>query len=159
MRRPAPALPISPQLLKHFAAATLAITTCVAIFADGRSAQAIAETVKTNELKKTEVDLLGSRKLAQQGLKVRQAPPPVDDLPLVDPVVADNASWSRPVRAPAYNSPEAAAGMGMTGHQSPANAGLPGPGNKAAHLRRPTRSEQAKLLESSRRRTGSASVD
>lgn len=159
MRRPAPALPISPQLLKHFAAATLAITTCVAIFADGRSTQAIAETVKKNELKKTEVDLLGSRKLAQQGLKVRNSPPPPEDPPVQDIEAVDNSSWVGPNQPPAYNSPEAAAGMGMTAYQSPAAAVAPGSANKAGQPRRLTRSEQAKLLESSRRRTGSASVD
>ncbi|MFN9377291.1 MAG: hypothetical protein ACK564_09735 [Novosphingobium sp.] len=49
MRRAAQTLPISPRLLKHFAAATLAITTCIAIFADGSTTEAVAETVKKNE--------------------------------------------------------------------------------------------------------------
>lgn len=71
MRRPAPALPISPSLLKHFAAATLAITACIALFADGSASEAAVDQVKAGEARQAEVDMAKSRKQTQQGLKVR----------------------------------------------------------------------------------------
>lgn len=75
MRRPAPTLPISPSLLKHFAAATLAITVCIALFADGSASEAMADQVKANETKQAEADMAKSRKQSQQGLKVRSGGP------------------------------------------------------------------------------------
>lgn len=81
MRHPAPALPISPQLLKHFAAATVAITACVALFADGSATEAVVEQVKANEVRKTEASMMGPRKVAGQKLQVRQSSSsvPVDE--------------------------------------------------------------------------------
>lgn len=67
MRRPAPSVQISPRLLKHFAAVTLVITVCVAMFASGGSAQISSELQDRearNQLLKTEADTLGSRKVA-----------------------------------------------------------------------------------------------
>lgn len=81
MRRAKTDLPISPKLLKHFAAATVAITFCIAIFADGSTTEAVKETVKHNEVKKTEVDLLGARKLVNNTLKVA----PTRSMPDEDP--------------------------------------------------------------------------
>lgn len=75
MRRPAPALPISPSLLKHFAAATLAITVCIALFADGSASEAAVDQVKAGEARQAEVDMAKSRKQTQQGLKVRSGGP------------------------------------------------------------------------------------
>jgi hypothetical protein len=71
MRRVAPSLPISPKLLKHFAAATVALTACLAIFADGSASEAVAEQVKANEAKQAEVDMMGSRRLAGNSLKIK----------------------------------------------------------------------------------------
>lgn len=78
MRRPAPALPISPSLLKHFAAATLAITVCIALFADGSASEAAVDQVKAREAREArqvELDMAKSRKQTQQGLKVRSGGP------------------------------------------------------------------------------------
>ncbi len=71
MRRAAPTVPISPRLLKHFAAGTLALTLCIALFAEGSAGEAVADRVKANETRQAEVDMAKSRKQTQQGLKVR----------------------------------------------------------------------------------------
>ncbi|MBK9010141.1 hypothetical protein [Novosphingobium sp.] len=67
MRRAAPPLPISPKLLKHFAAVTVVLTACIAMFADGESREAIQEQVDMraarNQLLETEAQKLGTRKL------------------------------------------------------------------------------------------------
>ena len=81
MRRAAPQLPISPKLLKHFAAATVVITLCVAMFANGEQAQLSAEMharEAKNELMRTEAEKLGTRKVAM-GMKVKAQPQGGDD--------------------------------------------------------------------------------
>lgn len=72
MRRAPPQLPISPKLLKHFAAATVVITLCVAMFANGGQAKLDAEVQAReakNELLRTEAEKLGTRKVAM-GMKI-----------------------------------------------------------------------------------------
>lgn len=72
MRRAPPQLPISPKLLKHFAAATVVITICVAMFANGGQARVDAEMQARdakNELLRTEAEKLGTRKVAM-GMKI-----------------------------------------------------------------------------------------
>jgi len=65
MARAAPTLPISPRLFRHFAVITVAITACVAMFADGEGREAIANEVavrqKQNELLIAEADKVGKR--------------------------------------------------------------------------------------------------
>lgn len=81
MRRAAPQLPISPKLLKHFAAATVVITLCVAMFANGDQAQLNAELharEAKNDLLKAEAEKLGTRKVAM-GMKVNAQPQGGDD--------------------------------------------------------------------------------
>ncbi len=76
MRRTAPTLPISPQLLKHFAIATLVLTGLIAMFASGEEwgAQAQLKAVDAkNKLVRTETEKLGTRKLANV-LKISNAP-------------------------------------------------------------------------------------
>ena len=76
MRRTAPTLPISPQLLKHFAIATLVLTGLIAMFASGEEwgAQAQLKAVDAkNKLIRTETEKLGTRKLANV-LKISNAP-------------------------------------------------------------------------------------
>lgn len=76
MRRAAPQLPISPKLLKHFAAATVVITLCVAMFANGEQAQLNAELharEAKNELLRTEAEKLGTHKVAM-GMKINAHP-------------------------------------------------------------------------------------
>lgn len=161
MRRTAPSVAISPRLLKHFAAATLAITTCIAIFADGSTTEAVAETVKQNELKKTEIDMLAARGQTQQGLKVRSAPPaPVEDPAPLDNSPADGSFYDGPTAPPAYM----AGGNHLGGEVSRPEDLLPGnePARRARQAgqpRRPAPAELARLHEASRLRTGSTAVN
>jgi hypothetical protein len=158
MRRATPSLPISPRLLKHFAAATLALTTCIAIFADGRTTEAVAETVKKNELKKTEVDAAGARKQVFKGMKVKTGggmsfddPGPVGD-------GGDSSSfYDGPVIQPQYLS---------QGGQKVLRPEDLLPGNerakKAREAGRPkqlTPEQLAKLQEASRLRSGAEAVN
>jgi hypothetical protein len=73
MRRAAPTPPVSPKLLKHFAAATIVITLLLALFATdedwGASAQIEANATK-NQLATAQAEKLGTRKIAGK-LKVR----------------------------------------------------------------------------------------
>lgn len=67
MRRPAPTLPISSQQLKHFAAATVAITTLLALFAGGDDigvAAQIHATQAKNDFIAAEQKKLGTKQLA-----------------------------------------------------------------------------------------------
>lgn len=161
MRRAAPSTSISPRLLKHFAAATLAITTCVAIFADGSTTEAVAETVKQNELKKSEVDMLGSRKVVQQELKVRRGSPmPTEDPTVTDASPSDGSAWDGPTLPPAYSG----GGLRPGTESARPEDFLPGSdlakqARKAALPRRPSPGELAKLHEASRLRTGSTAVN
>lgn len=76
MRRSTPQLPVSPKLLKHFAAATVVITLCFAMFVSGEdaslSAQMQAREAK-NQLLETEAETLGTRKVAM-GMKIKAKP-------------------------------------------------------------------------------------
>lgn len=76
MRRAAPTLPISPKLLKHFAAATVVITLLLALFATdedwGASAQLEANRTQ-NQLAAADAEKFGHKKLASK-LKVSETP-------------------------------------------------------------------------------------
>ena len=67
MRRAKPPGPISPQLLKHFAVVTVALTALLALFASGEDwgAQAQVEAVQAkNQLVAVEAEKLGTKRLA-----------------------------------------------------------------------------------------------
>lgn len=73
MRRQAPTMPISPKQLKHFAAATVAITALLALFAGGEDAGLAAQIEARdarNQLIETETSKLGTKQL-KSTLKVR----------------------------------------------------------------------------------------
>lgn len=66
MRRPAPALPVSSKLLKHFAAATVVITSVLALFAGGEDAGVAAQVQAKqarNDLVAAEQEKLGNRQI------------------------------------------------------------------------------------------------
>ena len=66
MRRPVPTVPISPQQLKHFAAATVAITGLLAMFASGEGgglSDDLQARAAQNKLAQTEVSKLGTTQL------------------------------------------------------------------------------------------------
>ena len=72
MRRATPLGPISPKLLKHFAAATVVLTGLLALFASGEDwgAQTQFEAVEAkNQLVATEAEKLGTKRLTAK-LKV-----------------------------------------------------------------------------------------
>jgi hypothetical protein len=161
MRRAAPALPISPKLLKHFAAATLAITAIIAILADGSTTEAVAEQVKANELKKTEVDMLGAHKVAKSNLKVRadlsSAPVEGGESDLGGGGAAGSVATGSDDMPMMVLPP--AAGPGQP--KAPLAGQRPGP-RKAkpqpawpSTVPRPTAEQRAQLIEISRQRSGS----
>lgn len=66
MRRPVPTVPISPQQLKHFAAATVAITGLLAMFASGEGgglSDDLQARAAQNKLAQTEASKLGTTQL------------------------------------------------------------------------------------------------
>lgn len=68
MRRPVQPLPISPKLLKHFAAATVVLTGLIALFAGGEQsqiAQELAEREARNQLAQTEAEVIGTQDVGQ----------------------------------------------------------------------------------------------
>lgn len=181
MRRPAPTLPISPSLLKHFAAATLAITVCIALFADGGASEAAADQVKAKETKQAEVDMAKSRKQTQQGLKVRSGGPvPVEGGEGPDgggETYFDGGAVSAPI---ASGPPRLASGpavvapppLPMTPGASVTIKGVPEdqlPDTPASAARRkasqpqgsirPTEEQIAEIHEASRLRSGASAVD
>lgn len=76
MSRAAPIVAVSPKMLRHFATVTVAITFCVAIFADGEGREAIQEQLAAREARTNmlhaEADKLGNRRVDVHNLK-RQA--------------------------------------------------------------------------------------
>ena len=70
-------LPVSPKAFRHFAAITVAITVCVALFADGESREALSAGIEArqdrNALLKTEADKLGTRHFAARQLHLRDS--------------------------------------------------------------------------------------
>lgn len=49
MAKPAPMIPVSPKLYRHFAMATVMITACLAVFADGEKRQEIEDMVASRQ--------------------------------------------------------------------------------------------------------------
>lgn len=159
MRRAAPSLPISPRSLKHFAAATLAITTCIAIFADGRTTEAVAETVKKNEMKKAQVDAAGARNSVFKGMKVKSG----GGMSYDDPGPGDGGGGGA---GSYYDGPVIQPGFRTLPSQMATRPEDLLPGNerarKAREAARPkqlTPEEMARLQESSRLRSGAESVN
>lgn len=168
MRRAAPTLPISPKLLKHFAAATLAITAIIAIMADGSASEAIAEQVEANQTRQAEADLLGSRQAVKSNLRVKAdlGNVPVEggesamgggdsagsvatgseDLPMM--VMPPRAGPGGPA-ANTYATPGQ--------RQGPRKAEPRPAWPSSATPPRPTAEQRAQLIESSRQRSGAGS--
>lgn len=69
MRHPIQPLPISPKLLKHFAAATVVLTGLIALFAGGEQsqvAQELAAREERNKLVQTEAEVIGTREIGER---------------------------------------------------------------------------------------------
>ena len=185
MRRAAPALPISPKLLKHFAAITLVLTACIAIFADGEGREAIQEQVDMraarNQLIETEAEKLGTKKV-KANLSFREKKRPTtfaDDGGMIDLAVNDGGGRrisSAPVqpggpRGPMArqtgpyipNLPQTAGASvtikGMGPDQVPGPRVTSGNQRKRSGSIRPSDRQKTEIKEMSRVRTGSVSAD
>lgn len=161
MRRAKTSLPISPTLLKHFAAATAAITICIALFADGSTTEAVKETVKQNEIKKTEVNLLGAHKLVNNKLKVAPTRSmPMEDPPLSDQDFSGPSALAAPPRNPSYTG----GAMPLPSQYARPEDMLPGRQKVLRASKTPpphvlTEQEIANLREASRIRSGASSIE
>jgi len=147
-------------MLKHFAAATLAITICIALFADGSTTEAVADTIEQNQLKQTEADLLGARRLARPTLKISDGSRPMVEDPAPDDTGGETSLWDGPMQPPVHPGRSQDTGPGWARPEDHL------PGNEAARLarkagqpKRPSPEELARLKEASRQRTGSAAVN
>lgn len=188
MRRAAPPLPISPKLLKHFAAVTVVLTACIAMFADGESREAIQEQVDMraarNQLLETEAQKLGTRKL-KSNLAAKDKNPSSagfsDDGGMIDVTIGEGATSRQlaPARRPSLSQ-----GLGSGARQSqqpipilPATPGasvtlrgvpddgVSGPRVTSGNTRkrsasiRPSADQKARIKELAHERTGSAAGD
>lgn len=146
-------------MLKHFAAATLAITICIALFADGSTTEAVADTIEQNQLKQTGADLLGARRLARPTLKISDGSRPMVEDPALDDTGGEASLWDGPTQPPVHPSSQASG----PGWARPEDF-LPGNdatrlARKAGQPKRPSPEELTSLKEASRQRTGSAAVN
>jgi hypothetical protein len=75
MRRPAPALPVSPQMLRHFAVVTLVITASVAMFANGEGQEAVMSGIETriaeNPMIAQSTKVVGAKRFETNKLRLR----------------------------------------------------------------------------------------
>lgn len=176
MRRPVQSLPISPKLLKHFAAVTVVLTALIALFAGGEQsqiAQELAEREARNKLAQTEAQTVGSKEVADDmprrtagswgsagqedagfsGASTDPNPPPM---------MATNAPKGRQIGPnrgrPPFLTPPPGAPAGAGG---PPMRGIPRDGDDdrpsaPAEPTSPTSDQAAALLQSSMARSGSS---
>ena len=169
MRRSAPTGPLSPKLIKHFAAATIALTGLLAIFASGEDWGASAQVSAVeahNQLLAIEAEQLGTRRLAA---KVKIMPGPsrlgFDDEPGADfgdrggesaaPAPTDRSVQPRSNRNMPPPGLAGAPGATVVVNGSPANASdttLTKPKTSARPA--PTAQELAEITGNSARRSG-----
>lgn len=179
MRRPQPELPISPKVLKHFAIVTVVLTALLALFVNGEDSQIAAE-IKARETKNqliaAEADKLGTKKLsAALGMqKARPDPGPVFDV--ADPVsaptsvgrVSNDTSFQRGGMVSDFVTPpkelgmKAGGGVSISGQElenTPGASKRKGLRQKKQSAFKPDEQQKADLMEVSRQRTGSASIN
>jgi len=186
MRRAAPALPISPKLLKHFAAITLVLTACIALFADGEGREAIQEQVDMraarNQLIETEAQKLGTKKIGTH-LASREKRKPTtfaDDGGMIDFSVSESGG-GRHIASPSLQpggprGPLAREGVpyvpnlpqtpgasvtvkGLSPDQVPGPRVNNGNQRKRSGSIRPSDTQKSEIKEASRVRTGSVSTE
>lgn len=175
-------MPVSPKMLRHFAAATVAITFCVAIFADGEGREAIAAQVEAREartnLLEVEAGKLGTRRVGLHNLKLPKEGRA--HIPFGQDVADGGGDYGAPMDSAAGNDAgsgwtQAAPGVGPNNDGQRAQANPRGPAgpdgsilgppnltNRAPRTRRPSRppqpteAQQAAVLAASRARSGRA---
>ena len=178
MSRPPPTLPVSAKMYRHFATLTIAITLCLAMFAQGEGREALTGAIDKRQVRNrtltAEAQMMGKRRLAAHELRLAPegrahfefaqdpgevAPAPIDDVS-GSRSAADVTPGGPAMGTVPGTPPEAASYSG-----NPRLAGLPtGPGDpRIARLRQkprgPTASELGKLLEASRSRAGATDGD
>lgn len=128
MSRPAPSLPISPKMFRHFAIITVAITACVAMFADGEGREAVAAQIKErqqkNELLIAEAEKVGKRTVGFDRASAGKG---------AVAAANDSVEWSDD--GPAYGTPMESADVGGDDPSGPAPRGLIGPVMGPASMR------------------------
>ena len=163
MRRAAPSAGLSPQLIKHFAIATVSITALLALFASGEDwgAQAQLDEVEArNRLATAEAEKLGAKRVLPK-LKIRESGGGSmggdSDMGsggggggLYPEPPSHYAASPQPGGPPQTEFGRAPAGPGRAGSR---------PQPKPETKRAPTAEELEAMLEASRQRSGSASSD
>ena len=183
MRRPAPTMPISPQQLKHFAAATVAITLLLALFAGGEDTGLAAEIQARearSQLIETETEKLSTKHLKAH-LKLKDSSRSQFAFSDGGEVVDPSSEWGSggggggtAIRPAARSTPDARAAQSKLPKTVGSSVSLTGPdgvpdGAKPAELRakkvpkkavehkpvtEPSEQELEKALEASRQRSG-----
>ena len=100
MRRAAPTGPLSPKLLKHFAAVTVGLTALLALFSSGADWGAPAQigaVEAKNQLLTTEAERLGARRVAAR-INIREVPRGLN-LPKSQVLISVSAAAAVPHRA------------------------------------------------------------
>lgn len=175
MRRPVQSLPISPTLLKHFAAVTVVLTGLIALFAGGEQSQfaeELAEREARNQLAQTEAKTVGSKEVADDAPRrtagswgsAGQEDPGFGGAstdPNPPPMMATNAPKGRQIgpnrgRPPYLMPPPGAARIGPGGEPM---RGIPRDDEDAnprvpSEPTSPTADQAAALLQSSMARSG-----
>lgn len=170
MNPAARALPISPSVFRHFAIITIAITGCVALFADGESREAIVSQVEArsarNDLLKAEADKLGTRTLKASGLRLRDSKRSYLAFAPDEPV--SDSNYGAPMDGSETTVGESlrphGAGLNLPGaarQTATAPPGLPTGAAPAARKQQaqPTAEQLAAIAAASRARSGSSSED
>lgn len=173
MRRAAPTAGLSPQLIKHFAIATVSVTALLALFATdadwGAQAQ-LDEVEAKNRLAAAETEKLGAKKITAK-LKIRRSSSvgPTGDIGVDNPSggggslnpdepvsrrgdYADPARANRPANAVAQAHDRIAAppGLAPPPHSNPKGA------PPQSQQRKPTQEQLEAMLEASRQRSGAS---
>jgi hypothetical protein len=160
MRRAAPSAGLSPQLIKHFAIATVSVTALLALFATDADwgAQAQLEAVDAkNRLAATEAEKLGTKKVIAK-LKIRKrdgGPMPIDSGSDMGSGGGGGDFYPEPASRTAGGPPQSEFGRVAAGPGVDRGGGP----TKPAAKRRPTEEELEEMLEASRQRSGSSSSD
>lgn len=163
MRRAAPTAGLSPQLIKHFAIATVSITAMLALFASGEDwgVQSRLEAVEAkNRLAAAEAEKLGARKIIPK-LKIRRGTGSM--------AMGDDSMGSGGGGGSFYpEAPSDYAGVSRSGEAGQTEFGraAAGPqddrstkGRKPGTKRKPTEEELETMLEASRQRSGGSGSD
>lgn len=161
MRRAKSSPGISPKLLRHFAAATLAITFCIAIFADANTGETEKPPAKRPTRDQAQVNLIGATRLANNNLKVKPAQPMPDEDQQwndQDPGNAPQSSSIGTVSGTMTVLPPLASQTSRPEDLLPARQAAMR-ARKKMPPRQPSDAELAGLLEASRARSGASSVE